>query len=316
MAQQTTTSAYQTVTDAIVAGLERAREWRRPWASVVRDLAPVNVRGQAYRGVNTLLLAAVAMERGYASRQWGTYKAWQERGAQVRKGEKSAPCVFWKSYEREAVDADGKPATERVLVARLYSVFNAEQVDGAPPSPVKAGAPTPFGGVLVGFTIREGVALSHGGDRAYYDRLADAIRLPYAGQFDSPEAYAATFAHECAHATGHETRLDRRFGQRFGDDAYAIEEVTAELAAAMMATAVDAAYAPASSTDYIASWLRVAREDARAVFAVASAAQRAADLVVGPGLGDLDPPAGDAPADELSARGVPDVAPQLVAAAA
>ncbi|WP_246352476.1 zincin-like metallopeptidase domain-containing protein [Sphingomonas xinjiangensis] len=41
-------------------------------------------------------------------------------------------------------------------------------------------------------------------------------------------------AHETAHWSGGSTRLDRTFGKRFGDNAYAVEELVAELSTAMI----------------------------------------------------------------------------------
>jgi len=96
---------YQRVTDSIAAAIEAgAGEWRMPWHSGTDGLAPVlpvNVAtGRAYRGVNTVVLWASAQAKTYGSAVWGTYRQWQERGAQVRKGEQASPVVFWKITER------------------------------------------------------------------------------------------------------------------------------------------------------------------------------------------------------------------------
>src|ERR1700675_1294980 len=87
-----TMDLYQTVTDRIVSMIEHgAGAWRMPWhASASGQIStPRNVTGRAYRGVNVPLLWASAQAFGYGSPVWATYKQWQERGAQVRKGEKS-----------------------------------------------------------------------------------------------------------------------------------------------------------------------------------------------------------------------------------
>jgi len=47
-----------------------------------------------------------------------------------------------------------------------------------------------------------------------------------------PWRIGATIAHELAHWTGHADRLARNLTGRFGDDAYAMEELVAELSAA------------------------------------------------------------------------------------
>lgn len=128
---------YQTVTDRIVSMIERgAGEWRMPWhaAPAGEPGAPVamprNITGRAYRGVNVPLLWAAAEAIGYPSPIWATYRQWQERGAQVRKGERSTLIVFWKRIEVPANDNDADNPTETRLIARGYAVFNAAQVDG------------------------------------------------------------------------------------------------------------------------------------------------------------------------------------------
>src|SRR5947209_102277 len=95
---------YERVTARIVEAIERGvKDWQMPWHFTDAErFSPVNVLSKRrYRGVNVLLLWAIAEERGYESGLWGTYKQWQGLGAQVRKGEQSALVVFWKTSERE-----------------------------------------------------------------------------------------------------------------------------------------------------------------------------------------------------------------------
>src|SRR4051812_23613216 len=118
---------YQTVTDQIIAALEQAQQWEKPWTdcfasadgSLIRPLNAVTMK--PYRGINVPMLWSA----GRSSPFWATYKAWQERGAQVRKGERGSLVVFWKQVERQAENDD---EAGRYLVARGYTVFNAEQV--------------------------------------------------------------------------------------------------------------------------------------------------------------------------------------------
>jgi antirestriction protein ArdC len=41
-----------------------------------------------------------ALDRGYDSGEWATYKQWGAKGCQVRKGEKASPIVFYKFCSR------------------------------------------------------------------------------------------------------------------------------------------------------------------------------------------------------------------------
>jgi antirestriction protein ArdC len=61
-------------------------------------------------------------------------------------------------------------------------------------------------------------------------RLAsDRIVLPGRSAFETADGYYATALHELAHWTGHKSRLDRDFTGRFGTEAYAVEELIAEI---------------------------------------------------------------------------------------
>src|SRR3954465_15727591 len=125
---------YARVTDQIVNAIEQGvGNWRMPWHTSGRfATSPINSASRkAYRGINTLCLWAAAEAKGYESGEWGTYKQWQERNAQVRKGEKRTTGVVWKfSNDAQESDGDGEDhetSTSRLLFTRGYAVFNAGQ---------------------------------------------------------------------------------------------------------------------------------------------------------------------------------------------
>src|SRR5277367_2753937 len=65
-------------------------------------------------------------------------------------------------------------------------------------------------------------------------------------------------AHETCHWSGGKARLDRDLGHRFGSEAYAVEELVAELGAAFICADLELGLeARADHADYIASWLKV-----------------------------------------------------------
>jgi antirestriction protein ArdC len=120
----------------------------------------------------------------------------------------------------------------------------------------------------------------HGGNRAFYTTAGDYIQMPEFGQFDEPHGYYATLAHEHVHWTGAAHRCAREFGKRFGDEAYAFEELVAELGAAFLCADLALSNEPRRDhAAYIASWLRVLQNDKRAIFTAASKAQGAADYL-------------------------------------
>lgn len=128
-----------------------------------------------------------------------------------------------------------------------------------------------------------GVSLRHGGNMAYYSLNEDRVQMPPFEAFRDPESYYATLAHECTHWTRHPSRLERDFGRRrWGDEGYAMEELVAELGAAFVCA--DLELVPQIRDDhapYIASWLKVLKNDKRAIFTAASHAQKAADYLHG-----------------------------------
>ena len=96
-------------------------------------------------------------------------------------------------------------------------------------------------------------------------------------------AYYATALRELTHWTRHESRLDRDFGRKcFGDEGYAREELVAELGAAFLCADLGIeGEAREDHAAYLASWLKVLKEDKRVIFQVAAHAQRAADFLYG-----------------------------------
>jgi antirestriction protein ArdC len=85
------------------------------------------------------------------------------------------------------------------------------------------------------------------------------------------------------HWTRHSSRLDRDLGRkRFADAGYAMEELVAEIGAAFLCA--DLGITPETRDDhaaYIASWLKVLKNDKRAIFTAASHAQKATDYLHG-----------------------------------
>jgi antirestriction protein ArdC len=279
---------YRKVTDAIVNAIEQGvSTWRMPWHTSGKfAFSPINITShKPYRGINTLCLWAAAQHKGYERGEWGTYNQWQERGAQVLKGEKATTVVFWKFANSAAESQDeGEEHTvngSRLLFTRGYAVFNASQVDGYAPKPDGAApieqrierAEVFFKGI--------NARVAHQGNRAFYSPSDDSITLPPFAAFFTPTDYYSTRAHETGHWTSHATRCNRELGKRFGDNAYAVEELIAELTAAFTCAHLGLSSEPrADHSQYIASWLKVLKADKRAIFTAASKAQQAADFMI------------------------------------
>lgn len=279
----------QAVTQAVIDRLESGvAPWTRPWATA--GFAPTSLStGKPYRGINTLLLTVEAETKGYSSPLWATYKQLQSLGGQVRRGEKSTVIVYWNVLRKEERDASGEATTKSIPLLRYYRVFNAEQADGVTiPDRFKVerepvAVPDAVSSVLDGYA--DGPEVRHVPQgRAYYSPLADKVTLPVLEQFDAPEGYAETLFHELTHSTGHPDRCSRfsvTGNGPFGCEAYAEEELVAEMGAAMLAGRVGVDISLDNTAAYVGGWLSKLRDDRRLIITAAQRAQRAVDRILG-----------------------------------
>lgn len=276
---------YARVTDQIVTAIENGvGSWRMPWHTSGKfAFSPINVQSKKpYRGINTVCLWAAAQAKGYERGEWATYAQWQERGAQVRKAEKSTTVVFWKFSNDSRETDDGEPSRgSRLLFTRGYSVFNAAQVDGyTPATDPEATMPERIAHAEE-FFHAIGADLRHGGNQAFYSPVSDHIQMPPFAAFAENIPYYSTLAHEHTHWTARAGRCDRELGKRFGDNAYAAEELIAELGAAFTCAYLGLNTEPrADHAQYIQSWLKVLKADSKAIFTAASKAQQATDWLI------------------------------------
>src|SRR2546423_1906411 len=118
---------YERVTEQILQRLAAGVvPWQKPWR--LESGQPKNLHtGKVYRGMNVWLLG----DSDFSSPYWLTYRQAQERGGQVRRGERGRLVVFWQ-LDRVVTDKDGEETVERrsTPILRHYTVFNAQQCDG------------------------------------------------------------------------------------------------------------------------------------------------------------------------------------------
>ncbi len=273
---------YQAVTDRIIVSLEAGvPPWICPWQHGSDGTHKNLASHKPYRGINVLLLNLQAMAEGYPDTQWLTYKQASELGAHVKKGEIGTPIVFFKFREVE----DSKAETEDrkvVPMLRTYTVFNAAQIEGLParlqePPPDNYWSPCEEAEDIL---LASGASIRHGGNRAFYSPGEDVIQLPPASYFPEADGYYGTALHELTHWTGHPDRCNRPLGRRHSIDAYAYEELVAEMGAAFLCAHCRLP-ARLEHASYIDSWLDALKQDKRLIFVAAGAAQKAADFVLG-----------------------------------
>lgn len=274
----------------IEEGLAKPEDWTAPWHRGTAGGPAINATtGRAYTGINTLLLGMASL--GRETNKWASFKQWKAKGAQVRKGEKGTMICFYSTMEKETGNViNGEPEVTNIPFLKVYSVFNADQVEGfEDPDAIKPedmpNEAQPLDAAEA-FVLASGAIIHHQGGSAFYDRRADEITMPERARFmtmgdaSATENYYSTLLHELTHWTGAKHRLDRVKGDRFGDPKYAFEELVAELGAAFLCRHLRISSAPRlDHAQYLASWLKCLKEQPRALFRAAAHAQRAVDFL-------------------------------------
>lgn len=290
-ATTTRTDVYTRVTSHIVAELERGvRPWLKPWNAenaAGRITRPLRHSGQPYQGINILMLWASAEMQAYSCPFWLTFQQAKQLGGHVKKGEHGSPVVYASTFKKKEQTDDGSETEAEIPFLKEYTVFNAEQCEGLPGHYYTLAEP-PTETIerikhVEAYFANTKADIRTGGNRAYYAMEADFVQMPPLETFRDAEAHAATLAHEMTHWTRHQTRLNREFGRkRWGDEGYAMEELVAELGSAFLCA--DLKITPEIRDDhaaYVAEWLKVLKDDKRAIFSAASHASKAVEYLHG-----------------------------------
>lgn len=275
-------SVYSIVTEQIINQLESGVvPWQQPWTTrIPRSL----ISQKPYRGVNVFLLAG----RGFGSPYWLTFNQAQKLGGYIRKGERSTVVCFWKigNYEKQDVDT-GELESHKSFLLRYYRVFNLEQTEGiADKLGLASFVRTPnldeCQRIVAEMPNSPAIIQDY---RAWYRPSNDTVGIPSKVAFSCPEAYYATLFHELTHSTGHPSRIGREGIEKlnqFGSESYSREELIAEIGSAFLCG--QAGISPAvidNSAAYLQSWINVLKGDSKLIVSAASAAQKAADYILG-----------------------------------
>jgi len=277
----------QSVTTRIVEALKSGAVpfWRKPWSDGNQSGFPTNAAtGRRYRGINLLLLSLA----GHDSKWWATYNQWKSVGGQVRRGEKGSTIILYKPVRKAEINDDGDEEITSFSFLTTFTVFHISQVDGD----LKKYRDVPQTESEMTFEdfppaeeifSATGADIRFGGDRAFYSPSEDYIQMPQKEAFAKSHEFYNVLAHEITHWTGNEKRLNRldRFA-RFGNEAYALEELVAELGSAFLSAELGVPQSDDLSnvTAYLGSWLKVLERDPTAIFSASSAASAAVDYVL------------------------------------
>jgi len=283
------TSLHQTITNRIIAELKSGSvPWVQPWANSVAPLGmPFNiVSGRKYSGINVLTLWNAAVSRGFSGQGFLTFRQARALGGAVRRGEQGTDIIYTRRVatrdERARAEGEGREPVASVPFLRHFTVFGADQCDGLP---FKFTVSTPALDSLLIVPAAEaliratGADFRVGGAHAFYSPIHDFVQVPRPASFFELVDWHRTAFHELSHWTGHPSRLARNHAGAFGSEAYAREELVAELSGAFLCAELGIV-PKVRHSDYIGAWLALLREDNRAVLRAASAASRAADYIL------------------------------------
>lgn len=302
-------NVFEAVTKALIQALEDGtadpEAWAKPWRAIAQnDYNPATTA--QYKGGNALWFSLVRMISNYEHPCWSTYgdadkgTGWAGLGRQVRRGEKATYGVHWSVVDsKKHFDKNGKP--KKVLIPNVFNVFNFAQTDpieGAENvwEPAAAGPVNADGRIedVDLFIEATGATINYvpSSERAFYAPSLDSITLPQFEDFTDAASFYATSLHELGHWTGHKSRLDRDLTGRFGSEAYAAEELVAELTSTFACgiLGVSPTGPRPDHAHYIAHWIKVLKQDSKALWSIAGKAQRAVDFLAGkvPAEGEND----------------------------
>jgi antirestriction protein ArdC len=269
----------QMLVEKLVAAIEQGQatgKWIRPWRAGSSNNP---VTGRSYSGGNALYLA---MYRAFAEvehTEWyATLKQWNSVGAKVRSGEKGLTLTGYpKAVEKK--DADGNVLSSYTHWGS-FTVFNSSQVEGwTPPELTTVATEQDVRDRFQAIIDRHGIVVNTG-TAAYYMPTTDELTMPPIASFPVEDNYWSVLAHEAIHWTGHPSRLDRiKIGSHTGD-AYAFEELVAELGSVFVSA--EFGVVPESDANilaYLGSWHRQIKKDKDCVRKAAAAAAAAANFL-------------------------------------
>jgi len=294
--------------------------WRKTWIATTANGRPVNFGGREYNRFNEFFLYLLCEAKQYKYPVFVTINKANELGASVRKGEKSAPVLFWKLSIKDAhgnavpeddyrqMSISARQACEVHPILKYYNVFNVEQTNLAEVQPEKLQKLVESKFSVPELRSTDGMydnpeldavidaqtwvcpVTCKQQDRAYYSPATDSITLPTKEQFNlggseedvfmAGQEFYSTMLHEMAHSTGSQNRLNRVKGGAFGSEAYAKEELVAELTAALVGHGLGFnTKVRENNAAYLSSWLKSLKEEPKFLLSVLSDVSRAARMI-------------------------------------
>lgn len=291
--------ARQFLIDGYIKSLQEDKiPWIKSWESNYLPKIQYNAKNNKhYQGINQLILNYFSEKNGFSDPRWCTFKQAKDNGWKIKQGSHGAPIEFWSIYDKEQKknitpeeynnlkrENPNIKDTRFSWVARVYTVFNGEQIDGIKPYPKQEDTRLniPASQYIQNVIDNMNVKYEETGIEAYYSPVMDKVVIPPSKYFEDEYGYYATQLHELCHATGHPSRLNRDLLNNFGTQKYAKEELRAEIASSFAMQDLNLAhdqYHFDNHKAYIQSWISILKNEPNELFKAIKDAQGIADYV-------------------------------------
>ena len=261
-----------------------------PWEKMWQTNIPENgITGKKYRGINNLILSYVALQRGYKDNRWCTYlqiskNKWKLKDAKGQgvcieyagmKNKKNNKVYTFEEYKK-IINEFPEKESEFSMRRYNYTVFNADLIEGIEKN--NDNIEKIISNDYISNIIKNiNVKYQEKGDEAYYNLIADEVVIPPSNTFKNTYAYYSTQLHEIAHATGHNTRLNRDMSGEFKSEAYAKEELRAEISSSFLMQKLGLEYDERHLTNhkaYVKGWLEIIKDKPQELFLAISDANK------------------------------------------
>lgn len=261
-----------------------------PWEKMWQTNIPENgITGKKYRGINNLILSYVALQRGYKDNRWCTYlqiskNKWKLKDAKGQgvcieyagmKNKKNNKVYTFEEYKK-IINEFPEKESEFSIRRYNYTVFNADLIEGIEKN--NDNVDKIISNDYISNIIKNiDVKYQEKGDEAYYNLIADEVVIPPSNTFKNTYAYYSTQLHEIAHATGHNTRLNRDMSGEFKSEAYAKEELRAEISSSFLMQKLGLEYDERHLTNhkaYVKGWLEIIKNKPQELFLAISDANK------------------------------------------
>jgi antirestriction protein ArdC len=302
---------YDEVANAFIKILETREngdsgKWKQTWDNAGTPMNGGSKRG--YHGCNYILLKLKMQAQGWTDPRFYTFEQiadvkhllHKDEKWHLKKDSKGTLVEVWRPYDEtdhhylkknEVMNPD-----HRYGVRSIYNyVYNGSCIDGLPayvePAPNPDAKPDD---VIAKLSDGLGVPIYHDSDDScYYVPSTDTIHLVKPTQFHSNDEYNATALHELVHSTGAKTRLNRDQSTVMFTEAYAYEELVAEIGSGMASCLLQTNGVSdkvlQNNQKYVKSWIKEISEKPESLHKAISEAKKASDYLANALVGQKVP---------------------------